>query len=395
MNRVLRLVVLLSAVATSALAQNGQPLRSPEEQSQPRLSKEQVVRIGVTLVQLDAVVTDKTGKQVTDLTRDDFRLLVDGKPQRITNFSYISNVAATPASTGRDSAHADKLAPLVPSPGLHQEQVKRTIALVVDDLNMSFESMAHTRESLKKFITEQIQPGDLAAIIVTGGGSGALQQFTTDKRVLLAAAEHLRWNLFGNGLLTPEALTPIRSSSAATSLPSSPGLQTGNAIGRLADREFDYYRQQVFSVGTLGVAEQVIRSLRELPGRKSMVLFSEGFFTLLNSRDRTPDNPLLDPLKRLTDLANRSSVVIYTVHTSGLQTLGLTAADSIKPDVGFNSPNGDRVHQQMIEALTERHQRFFQSQQSLAYLANTTGGFPVENTNNLSGGMRYPNTEEG
>jgi VWFA-related protein len=387
MNRVLRLVVLLSAVATSALGQNDQTLSSPKEQSQPRPSKDQVVRIGVTLVQLDAVVTDKAGKQVTDLTREDFRLLVDGKPQRITNFSYISNVAARPAA-GRDSGHADKLAPLVPSPGLQPEQVKRTIALVIDDLNMSFESMAYTREALKKFVTEQIQPGDLSAIIVTGGAPGSLQQFTSDKRLLLSAVEHLRWNLYGNGLLTPDALTPIRSSSAATSLPPGPGLRTGNAIGRLADREFDYYRQQVFSIGTLGVAEQVIRSLRELPGRKSLVLFSEGFFTLFGSRERTPDNPLLDPLNRLTDLANRSSVMIYTVHPPGLQTLGLTAADNIRPEVGFNSPNGDRVHQQMIEALTERHQRFFQSQQSLAYLANTTGGFPVENTNNLSAGMR-------
>jgi VWFA-related protein len=386
--RVLLLVVLLSALATSVLGQNDLPSKNQAEQPKAATSRDQVVRIGVTLVQLDAVVTDKAGKQVTDLTREDFRLLVDGKPQRITNFSYISNVVARPAAPGRDAGHADKLAPLVPSPGLQPEQVKRTIALVIDDLNMSFESMAYTREALKKFVTEQIQPGDLVAIIVTGGGSGALQQFTSDKRLLLSAAEHLRWNLYGNGLLTPDALTPIRSSSAATSLPPSPGLRTGTAIGRLADREFDYYRQQVFSIGTLGVAEQVIRSLRELPGRKSLVLFSEGFFTLLSSRESTPDNILLDPLNRLTDLANRSSVIIYTVHTSGLQPLGLTAADNIKIDIGFNSPNGGQVHHQMREALSERHLRFFESQQSLAYLANTTGGFPVENTNDLSGGMR-------
>jgi hypothetical protein len=59
-----------------------------------------VVRITTNLVQIDAVVTDKKGRQVTDLKPEEFEILADGKPQKITNFSYVQNVPepeATPA----------------------------------------------------------------------------------------------------------------------------------------------------------------------------------------------------------------------------------------------------------------------------------------------------------
>src|SRR5688572_29833457 len=57
-----------------------------------------VVRITTSLVQIDAVVT-KDGKQVTDLTAEDFEIFEDGRKQVITNFSYVSNVPASPADT--------------------------------------------------------------------------------------------------------------------------------------------------------------------------------------------------------------------------------------------------------------------------------------------------------
>ena len=47
---------------------------------------------------------------------------------------------------------------------------------------------------MRKFVDEQLQPNDLVAIIRTGGEVGSLQQFTTDKRLLYSALEHLKWN---------------------------------------------------------------------------------------------------------------------------------------------------------------------------------------------------------
>src|SRR5579872_3745323 len=139
------------------------------------------IRISVNLVQVDAVVTDSKGKHVSDLQASDFQILQDGKPQKITHFSYIATAAPKPATPPGATQVADKKTPPPPStPGtrLKVNQVRRTIALVVDDLGLSFESMAQVRSSLKKFVDTQMEPGDLVAIMRTGAGMGALQSFT-------------------------------------------------------------------------------------------------------------------------------------------------------------------------------------------------------------------------
>jgi hypothetical protein len=100
---------------------------------------------------------------------------------------------------------------------------------------------------------------DLVAIIRTGAGMGALQQFTADKRQLYAAIERVRWNMMGRGGMS--AFAPIDSHPS------------GGAVAEKVDE----LRTEIYSVGTLGALNFVIRGLRELPGRKSVILFSDGF----------------------------------------------------------------------------------------------------------------------
>src|SRR5205085_8102382 len=104
----------------------------------------EVVKIGVTLVQIDFTVTDKNGKPISDLRADDFEVLQNNRLQHVTNFSYVT---PSPAATGPLEAAKpqDKPAPAeppAPPPHLKPENIKRTIALVVDDLTLSFESTA-------------------------------------------------------------------------------------------------------------------------------------------------------------------------------------------------------------------------------------------------------------
>src|SRR5262245_26119758 len=58
-----------------------------------------VIRIDVNLVQVDAVVTDAKGKPVTDLKVEDFELLQDGQPQKITSFDFVDLAARRPKTT--------------------------------------------------------------------------------------------------------------------------------------------------------------------------------------------------------------------------------------------------------------------------------------------------------
>lgn len=368
-------VVLITQLVTGANAQQPkstpetpsaqQPSQQPTQQPQ-KPDEDDVVRITTNLVQVDAVVTDKNGKIVTDLKSDEVQISEDGRQQKITNFSYVSTEGSPAAAPPIRASNADKNAPPVPSARLRPEEIRRTIALVVDDLGLSFESTYYVRRALKKFVDEQMQTGDLVAIIRTSGGMGALQQFTSDKRQLYAAIERVKW--FANGRGAIGAFAPLNGDEASS---------TSDDDKLNASEDLDQFREELFSVGTLGAISYVVRGLRELPGRKSILLVSDGI-KIFNSSDLARNDRVLQALRRLTDQANRASVVIYTMDARGLPTLNLTAADS----------TGSMPPDQLQQELFNRRAAFLESQDGLNYLAQETGGLAIHNNNDLSGGIK-------
>src|SRR5438876_5730249 len=93
-----------------------------------------VVKISTNLVQVDVSVTDKSGRIVRDLRSDEIEIYQNGKKQDISNFTFISNVRDM---SGAPNAKAQPQpgVPVPPTP-VRVENVKRTIALVVDDLTL-------------------------------------------------------------------------------------------------------------------------------------------------------------------------------------------------------------------------------------------------------------------
>jgi hypothetical protein len=119
-----------------------------------------------------------------------------------------------------------------------------------------------------------------------------------------------------------------------------------------------------------------VRGLRELPGRKAVLLISDGL-KIFNSSDPSRGIRMLSRLRGLTDLANRASVVIYTMDARGLPVFGLTASDNT---FGMNADQVER-------GLSDRSSSFFESQQGLIYLAQQTGGVAIRNSNDLNKGI--------
>jgi VWFA-related protein len=148
--------------------------------STPQGGVEDVVKISTTLIQIDATVTDKKGNIVKGLTADDFEIYENDKKQLITNFSFVELQPDVPPVAREIKPDKNSVPIPLPPSKLRPEQVQRTVALVVDDLGLSFGSVYEGRSSLKKFVDEQMQQADLAAIIRTSSGVGALQHFTSD-----------------------------------------------------------------------------------------------------------------------------------------------------------------------------------------------------------------------
>lgn len=354
------LALLLSfCVLLPVLAQT-----QPAAPQKPVDDQDDVVKITTNLVQVDAVVT-KDGKPVTNLTADDFEIYEDGKKQAITSFAYISNVPNTATRRDKNQPDGPPVAPVTPN------EPHRTVAFVVDDLGMSAESVGQVRHQLKKFIAEQLHPNDLVAIIRTGGELGALQQFTNDKRLLSRAVERLRWNpcsRLGLSVFQPVGLPAIFNNHE--------GACGGQAYG-----------------STGRALRFILDGMAELPGRKSMIVMSDDLpretqdptLTGDSVSDMIGSGPAFGNtkdwtgmLQRIAEKAIRSSVVIYSVDTAGLQYTGPTAADSLGGSIRGNNRT---ISHSITDLMASRSRLLTTRREGGELIARQTGGFQIRNSN--------------
>jgi len=340
-----------------------------------------IVRISTNLVQIDAVVT-KDGKSVTGLTADDFEIYEDGRKQAITSFAYISNVPGLTRTASRPPASApDKAGASLPPPPqpVQRDAARRTIAIVVDDLGISAESMGRIKARLRKFIAEELQPNDLVAVIRTGGDVGALQQFTSDKRMLERAVDQLRWNVCSS--MGATVVARVESVGDNTCYPDSQ-LRTMKALRFILD------------------------SMGRIPGRKSMILMSDNIPMVVEETNSKTDIGIVTDksekirtgarkddgfeivqvgqsvrnygswLRRISETAIRSSVVIYSIDTQGLQYTGISAADAVFERIPETMPRSNGL-------VLDRFRTLQMNREGSEVLAKQTGGFQVTNSNDF------------
>ena len=310
-----------------------------------------VIRITVGLVQVDAVVTDKAGSAVTDLSADDFIILQDGEEQPITGFSFVETETIAP----RRAPFQDREAPA-------REEVRRTIAIVADDLSMSLFSVNDLRKELRTWVDTGLGPGDLAALVRTSAGGGRLNSFTTDKRQLHRALDELFWRPGWSGALAGPGVSALGVAIRA-------GIPVTNV--REVDAPDDYEARRSLA-GSLGALQHTIRGMRALPGRKAVLFFSESAFLFQPSptgRGPRPDDSRVRLYRMLVDEANRAGVVIYGVDPRGV------AGGAELTDTGASW------------AVRRRGQRtgLGTTQDGMQFLARQTGGLFLDNSNNLGG----------
>ena len=252
------------------------------------------IRIGVEEVRLDTVVLDKNGHQITDLTADDFEIYQDHFRQKVTSCIYINDYQPRlqkAVAPSKDTANA----PPIPAPAMKRENVRRTIVFVVDNLAMSFTQVHRARLALQKFVEAQMQEGDIVAIVPTAGGNTAFQTFSADRRQLFSMINNVRWYI------------EVRTTQMTSQL--------------------------------MAMAYS-IRTLRDMPGRKSSIMISPS--TMIPSPLVTQIGVWLDSAKRaveytdstfnpLADAALRAGVVIHT-----LDIRGLSGPPGIDAEQGFD-----------------------------------------------------------
>jgi VWFA-related protein len=354
-------------------AQTIAPTQS-QPQSKPTDPQDTTIRVATDLIEVRAVVTDKQGRPISGLTKNDFELLENNKPQGISFFSLTDLPAA--AEAAQTASPAETLANAAAS------KPARSLALFADNTNMSAGNLLYLKQALRRFIDQQLGTQDLAALITSYGTLGVGEQFTRDRRLLRYAVERLNAG--------PQERTSLFSPYLAGRIESEDrsALQEGIRLIQQEDRlsetdprilaQLAHNRaREVLTLAahrsriTLFTLRAVVDRLAQLPGQRLLVLFSDGF-TLLDNTGRQDTQELQNIISR----AVRSGVVIYSVDAKGLQGMpGMSAEFSAAPDLGYASAG---------EAELE---------DSLNALAADTGGKFFNNTNDLAGAAKQALTE--
>lgn len=336
------------------------------------------VRIGTKLVQIDVAVTDKNDQVTRDLKLDNFELYEDGKKQQL---QFIEFVDAQTGRRTRDSRApqtmpSDSPAEITPT----NTSLKRVIAFVIDDLTIPSEDMFTVRQMLRNFVENQMVDGDLVAIVRSVGGRGLFEQFTSDRDLLRRAISQLtpKSHPFAtSGGPAPERINPADLV----------GSEAGGALIASVDNTVvDDTTQTLRALMALSTSSFVVDNLRDLPGRKSMVLICGGL-PILSSTSGTIVGNVSQFFTQLADQAARSGVVINTMDVRGLKSMRGVASFTDTPGrgaLGASTGTGGfgRLPDPKITPAAPLEDHI-----GLRALSNATGGMAVLYTNNFEEGL--------
>ncbi len=346
MNRRILALLFAAALCNGALSAQQPPAQQPVEP--PPVT----FRVEVNYVEVDATVTDAQGKVVTDLTADDFEVLEDGKPQKVSAFSIV-NIPIERAERPLFAAR-----PVEDDVQTNDHNEGRLYLIVLDDLHTDFTRTPRVRTAVRRFIEQNFGTNDLAAVVFTGRAEGA-QDFTNNSRLLLAAVD----KFIGSKLRS----STIERLETARSNPETGQLEPGADISQM-DRAFR--------------ARSVMGSIRKLSEfmagvrgrRKAVLLVGEGvdydIYEAVGVAGSTASSVIQDTHDAIA-AATRGNVSIYAIDPRGLSTgdEDLIGQSSTLPGAGLGSLQSElRL-----------------SQDSLRVLAVNTGGFAAVNQNDLNG----------
>jgi VWFA-related protein len=370
--RPLAFVLAGLACAPGAAAQD-----PPPDQPRPQL----IAPVSVEVVRIEVVVTDKRRKPIADLTRDDFVILEEGKPQPIVQFQAFVRRVKPSAAPGQEPS-------VQPEPDDEAQLPARYIVLVIDDVHMQFDSLARLQKAMSRFIQTDLRPEDQVALVTTSGAGAVAQEFTADRETLRATLSRLsiqdrrQAGFHGAPYLSEyqaeliERDDPLAVDAAVQETMAAGMFQDAVSAERYARQKARaILTEAVYSSRlTLETLESLTRGLANLSGRKVIFLVSDGFLTGLSYGTSTTYD-----IRRIADAATKSGVVMYALDTRGLH-----ATPPIAP--AWSNRTAQGANAGLVDAMQRRG--FAANSDSMNALAHDTGGFLVENANDLRGGLK-------
>jgi VWFA-related protein len=333
-------------------------------------------RTETNFVEVHAIVTDETGAFVRNLTRDDFEILEDGKPQTPAAFSLIDLPIERPPTP------AGITEPVEPDVRLSTRTFDgRIYVVLLDDLHTAFTRTQAVRDAAKRFIQQYLGATDLAAVVYTSGRQESGQELTSSPRLIKAAIDRFQGQKLPSAGAEKLAVH-IRQTDTDAALADDPQPAHSRAALEKAESIKDPYDAERGQNArrALQAVENVANWLRDVQGRrKALLLFSEGLdydiyqpFNLTQSA-----SAIVAEAQEAVAAAQRANVNVYGIDPRGLSQFGELI------DIGARSDYPQLEYGTFRGALHELRL----SQESLMSLSEETGGLAIVNAGDVVGGL--------
>jgi VWFA-related protein len=343
--------------------------------------------IEVHVANVDVVVLDKAGKPITDLTKDDFQLFENGKPQPLTNFYEMrSQTLATP-SEGAAAAPAPAAAATEPP----AEARKRSIVIFFDSSSIAFFARNKAIDSIQRLMSTLVRDGDDAMIVTWNHSLQVVQPFTSDRAALQHGIEVMQKKITNASLLNFEKTRVLDAGS--------------NNIRTSTQSQGQYTMQQAYD-DALALWSNYAAEVRD---RNSQLMSSvSSLFSVLAGSDRKKvflfmagelqDSPGLDVLAQLDSMFEQAGIHVQSPAQLQAKDVGIStqlrklaesaSADGITMyivDVGSRQidDNGRSMRDQGVDFLSDMN-----SITSFGMLAGTTGGAILNGSMNFDNALR-------
>lgn len=373
-----------------------------QKQHAPAASR--TLHVTTRLVQVNVIVKDRQGHLVSGLTRHDFTVLDDGKPQTISVFKVEET---KPASVLASNLPAGVFSNI---PERQAGSSSTVTVILLDALNTRWADQAYARLQVLKFL-QQFQPANPVALYALGLKLRVLHDFTTDTSALEQAAAAYRGEALPlvtasekpTGSLSPLAAPTNAPGEKPTTIQQEFAEAVAESDRRSANAAPNYYmglRVELTTSALIAIANH----LQGVPGRKNLIWVSGGFpmwralnqalspggfdaYTLQNTttfdtadvRDYGPE------LARAAEALNNDNLAIYPVAAQGLEGNPEQSASN-----GSALPGSMTTTRVTLPSLTTPSSAPIQVDnfQMMDDLAKRTGGRAFYNTNDLQGAVR-------